>query len=314
MRSLSANLSFAGAPQPAFAALALETPAAPRVLLRGERAGRAKGFWGIERKAPRGVGVALAATLLIAAAGLPVVRGGQYQAFVASEGGLGDFVAREFGFGVKVVTISGVDRLAPREVLDLAGVTPNSSVPFFDVDAARARLLKAPLVVSASVRKLYPNRLVIELTERAPVALWQRDGEVSIVSADGAALDQLRDARLDNLPFVVGDGANKRLPEYLSLLDAAQELRGKIEAGVYVAQRRWNLHMKTGVDVKLPETDPVSAVRALVKLERQSQILERQILALDLRQPGRAFARLTAEAADARAQALAAKAKKGGKS
>ncbi len=314
MRSLSANLSFAGAPQPAFAAIALETPAAPRVLLRGERSGRAKGFWGIERKAPRGVGVALAAALLLAAAGLGAVRGGQYQAFVASEGGLGDFVAREAGLGVKVVTISGIARLAPREVLALAGVTPNSSVPFFDVDAARARLLKAPLVVSASVRKLYPNRLVIELTERAPVALWQRDGEVSIVAADGAALDQLRDARLDDLPFVVGDGANKRLPEYLSLLDAAQELRGKIEAGVYVAQRRWNLHMKTGVDVKLPETDPVLAVRTLVKLERQSQILERQILALDLRQPGRAFARLTAEAADARAQALTAKSKKGAKS
>jgi cell division protein FtsQ len=314
LRSLSANLSFAGASQPAFAAIALETPAAPRVLLRGERSGRAKGFWALERKAPRGVGVALAAALILAAAGVGAVRGGQYQTFIAAQGGLGDFVAREFGFGVKVVTISGIARLGPREVLELAGVSPLSSVPFFDVDAARARLLKAPLVVSASVRKLYPNRLVIVVTERAPVALWQRDGEVSIVSADGAALDQLRDARLDDLPFVVGEGANKRLPEYLSLLDAAQELRGKIAAGVYVAQRRWNLHMKTGVDVKLPETDPVSAVRTLVKLERESHILERQILSLDLRQPGRAFARLTAEAADARTAALAGKTKKGAKS
>ena len=313
MRSLSGHLSFAGAPQPAFAAIALEAPAAPRVLLRGERSGRAKGFWRIERKAPRGLGVALAAALILAAGALGAVRGGQYQAFVAAEGGLGDFAARELGFGVKEITISGIVRLAPREVLDLAGVSPNSSVPFFDVDAARARLLKAPLAAGASVRKLYPNRLAIEVTERAPVALWQRDGEVSIVSADGAALDQLRDARLDDLPFVVGEGANKRLPEYLSLLEAAQELRGKIEAGVYVAERRWNLHMKTGVDVKLPETDPVAAVTTLVKLERQSRILERQILSLDLRQPGRAFARLTAEAADARAAAQAAKTKKGAK-
>jgi cell division protein FtsQ len=311
LRSLSAQLSFAGV-EPAFAA-AVDVPAAPRVLLRGERSGRAKGFWRMERKAPRGLGVALAAALILAAAAVGAVRGGQYQAFVAAEGGLGDFVARQFGFGVKEVTISGIARLGPREALDLAGVSPNSSVPFFDVDAARAGLLKAPLVAGASVRKLYPNRLVIELTERAPVALWQRDGEVSIVSADGAALDQLRDARLDDLPFVVGEGANKRLPEYLTLLDAAEELRGKIEAGVYVAERRWNLHMKTGVVVKLPETDPAAAVAALVKLERRSRILERQILALDLRQPGRAFARLTAEAADARAEAQTAKAKKGAK-
>jgi len=301
VQSLSGHLSLAGAPQPAFAVGGFGARPEPRVLLRGERAGRARGFWGLERKAPRGVGVALAAALILAAVGLGAVRGGQYQAFVAAQGGLGDFLARELGFGVKVVTISGIARLGPREVLDLAGVSPNSSVPFFDVDAARARLLKAPLVVSASVRKLYPNRLVIVVTERAPVALWQRDGEVSIVSADGAALDQLRDARLDNLPFVVGEGANKRLPEYLSLLDAAQELRGKIEAGVFISQRRWNLHMKTGVEVKLPEINPVLAVRTLVKLERQSHLLERQILSLDLRQPGRAFARLTADAAAAQA-------------
>ncbi len=82
---------------------------------------------------------------------------------------------------------------------------------------------------------------------------------------------------------------------------------------MFVAQRRWNLHMKTGVDVKLPESDPASAVATLVQLERQSRILERKILSLDLREPGRAFARLTAEAADARAAAQAAKTKKGGK-
>jgi cell division protein FtsQ len=313
LRSLSGHLSWASAPQPAFAGGALESSPAPRVLLRRERSGRARGPWRLDRKAPRGLGLALAAALILAAGTVGAVRGGQYQAFVAAEGGVGDFVAREAGFGVNEVTISGIGRLGEREVLDLAGVSPRSSVPFFDVDAARARLLKAPLVASASVRKLYPNRLVIEIVERAPVALWQREGEVSIVSADGAALDELRDARLNDLPFVVGAGANKRLPEYLSLLDAAQELRGKIEAGVFVAQRRWNLHMKTGVDVKLPEIDAVSAVATLVKLERQSRILERQILTLDLREPGRAFARLTAEAADARAAALAAKAKKGGK-
>jgi len=80
-----------------------------------------------------------------------------------------------------------------------------------------------------------------------------------------------------------------------------------------VAERRWNLRMKSGVDVKLPETDPALAVATLVKLERDSRILERDIITLDLREPGRAFARLSADAADARAEKLAAKPKKGEK-
>ena len=302
-------------PALALAALApLPAPPAPRVLLRGERSGRAGGWLSrLQNLAPRGLGSALAVALILTAAVVGAVRGGQYQAFVAAEGGVGNFLARGLGFGVTEVTISGVARLDEREVLALAGISPLSSVLFFDVDAARAGLMKAPLVQSAGVRKLYPNRLVIDIVERGPVALWQHDGDVSIVAADGAALDALKDARLDDLPFVVGKGANKRLKEYLGLIDAAEELRPKIEAGVFVSERRWNLHMKTGVDVKLPEDDPVTAVRTLVKLERSSKILERDILAIDLRVPQRAFVRLTADAAAARAEKLAAKPKKGAK-
>ena len=74
------------------------------------------------------------------------------------------------------------------------------------------RLETAPLVKQASVRKLYPNHLVIDLVERAPYALWQKDGQVNIVAADGAVIDQMRDQRFASLPFVVGEGANERLP------------------------------------------------------------------------------------------------------
>jgi cell division protein FtsQ len=162
------------------------------------------------------------------------------------------------------------------------------------------------------VRKFYPNRVVIDIAERGPVALWQRDGEVSIVAEDGAALDELKDARLNNLPFVVGKGANKRLKEYLEILDAAEELRPKIEAGVFVSERRWNLRMKSGLDVKLPENDPAGAMRTLLKLERENRILSKDILYLDLREPSRVFARLSADAADAWAQKFPAK-KKGEK-
>jgi cell division protein FtsQ len=306
LRPVSDSLGFT--PEPAFAG-ALP---APRVLLRGERGRRSRQFR-FEARIPRGLGMAMAAVLILLAFAVGAVRGGQYAAFVKAEGGVGDFVARQLGFGVKVVTISGIARLDEKEVLDIAGITPKSSVPFFDVDDARARLERAPLVETVGVRKFYPNRVVIDIVERGPVALWQRDGEVSIVAEDGAALDELKDARLNNLPFVVGAGANKRLKEYLGILDAAEELRPKIEAGVYVSERRWNLRMKSGLDVKLPENDPASAMATLLKLERDGHILEKDILYLDLREPSRVFARLSSDAADAWAQKFPDKKKKGEK-
>jgi cell division protein FtsQ len=314
LRPLNEIFGLGRSARPAFASPSGSLASAPHaVLLRGERARRGA-LWrrlNLDRPLPRGVGLVLSIGLLAAVAGVGVARGGQYQAFVAKEGGIGDFIARGLGFGVKVVTISGQSRLTERAVLDLAGVSPKDSLPFFDVETARARLEATPLVKQASVRKLFPGQIVIDLVERTPAALWQREGEVRTIAADGAVIDELRDAGLANLPFVVGDGANERLGEFLGLLDAMQELRTKVEAGVLVGGRRWNLKMKSGVDVKLPETDPQDAVATLVRLQRQARVLDRDILWLDLRTPGRAFARLSADAAAARDERLSPHAKKG---
>ena len=315
MRSLSEHLGWR---RPTSLALAsgggaLATAPPQRVLLRGERSRRGA-FWRLlrfNRPAPRGLGLFLAAALLIAVAAIGAVRGGKYQEFVAEKGAIGDFVARGLGLGVKAVKISGQSRLSEPDVLALAGITPKISVLFFDVEAARARLEAAPLVSHASVRKLYPDQIVIEIEERTPAGLWQRDGEVKTVAADGAVIDELEGHGPSDLPFVVGAGANERLGEFLGLLDASQELRAKIAAGVLIGERRWNLKMKSGLDVKLPETGPAAAMATLVKLQRESRILDRDLLWLDLRTPGRVFARLSVDAAAARQERLDAHAKKG---
>jgi cell division protein FtsQ len=93
------------------------------------------------------------------------------------------------------------------------------------------------------------------------------------------------------------------------MLDALAELKPRVEAGVLIDSRHWNLRMKSGTDIKLPEADPLSAIATLLRLQRQSRILDRDILSLDFRDPGRVFVRLTAEAVAARA--AEAKPKKG---
>ena len=230
------------------------------------------------------------------------MRGGEYQSFVASQGSVRDFIARALGFDIAIVTISGQAELREPEILADAGISPKNSLLFLDAAQARARLEATPLIKQASVRKLYPNHLVIDLVERAPYALWQKDGQVNIVAADGAVIDQMRDQRFAGLPFVVGEGANERLPEFTALLAAAGELGPKIRAGVLVANRRWNLKMASGVDVMLPETNPQAAVATLVRLQRELRVLDRDVISLDLRLEGRMFARLTEEAAAARAR------------
>ncbi len=239
-------------------------------------------------------------------------KGGEYAAFIAANGDLRDICAKALGFGIRAVTIVGARELSEREILDGAGIGPRNSLVFLDVAQIRERLKAIQLVKEVSVSKLYPDRLVIEIEERQPFALWQRNGEVQIVAADGMPIDSFRNAHFANLPFVVGEGANERLGEYLSLLDAMGDLRERVRAGMLVSHRRWTLKTLNGIEIELPENDPASAVATLIDLQRDFHVLDKDILSLDLRQPGRVVARLTAEAASARAELLARKTKSKG--
>jgi cell division protein FtsQ len=251
----------------------------------------------------KGSGLVMTAALFGAVFVYGAFKGSAYEDFIARNGEIHDLVARGFGFGLDVITISGQSELSAQEILAVAGVNDRHSLPFLDVRQIRERLKVAPLISDASVRKLYPNRLVIDVTERDAHALWQKDGEIFVISADGTPIDTIHDERFVHLPFVVGDGANMRIAEFHKIVEAAGELKSKIRAGVLVTDRRWNIKLTTGVDVKLPEIGAEAAIAALAKLAKEQKIIEKDLISIDMRVPGRLVARLTEEAAAARAEA-----------
>jgi cell division protein FtsQ len=70
--------------------------------------------------------------------------------------------------------------------------------------------------------------------------------------------------------------------------------------------------LDNGVIVRLPENDPARALKSLANLEQEAKVLEKDILAVDMREPDRAAFRLSEQAAAARAEMLAKKTPKKG--
>ncbi len=286
-------------------------------LLVGERGG--KGFWRagiwpfsqrasvtlpLHERVPNRLGGALvvAAFGLIATVG--AVRGGHFESFRAAYGEPHHVVARMAGLGIERITISGLVELDEAEVLQAAGIDERGSLAFFDAAHARQRLEAQPLIREATVRKLYPGELTIQLQEREAFALWQLNGEISIISSDGTVIDKLSDARFAHLPLVVGPGANKRAREYVVLLGEAGSLRQEIRGATLVSERRWTLKLNNGLDVRLPEDKADEAVRRLERFAREHRLLDKDIIAIDMRQSDRVTLRLTEEAAALRAEAI----------
>jgi cell division protein FtsQ len=275
---------------------------------------RASARWArILRLPPPGTGIAASALLLVAALGYGIVEGHHAPAVIDWAKDARDAAANSLGFRIATVSVSGAKEVSREQVLTTAGVTRRTSLLFLDADAARVRLLANPWIGDAAVLKLYPNRLQITITERKAFALWQKDGRVSVIAADGTVLEPFVEPRYLSLPLVVGEDAERQVKGFIATLERYSDIRSKVRASVLVARRRWDLWLTNGMDVKLPESGVAPALDRLVALDRDKKLLTRDITSVDLRLPDRVTVRLSPAAAQARRDALKDnKKKKGG--
>ena len=266
----------------------------------------------VERHVPRRAGIVATVLLLLASAGLGIVKGGHVEKVSAALSDSRNALANAIGFRITAVAINGRKQLTQDEVLAIGGVNGRSSLLFLDAGAVRDRLKANPWIADATVLKLYPGHLQIDLVERTPFALWQRDGRLSVIADDGAVLEQYVSRRFVSLPLVVGKGAETRARDFLALLSRYPQVSSVTKAAIFVGERRWNLRLKDGLDIRLPEIDVGNALAALSKLDKEDHLFSRDIVAVDMRLPDRLTVQLSDDAAKAREELFKKPKKKAG--
>ena len=85
----------------------------------------------------------------------------------------------------------------------------NRSVLRIPLDLRRSQLEQIPWVESATIERILPNRIRIELTERTPIAFARNGNEVALIDAHGVVLDRPQDA---DFQFPVVTGVSEDLP------------------------------------------------------------------------------------------------------
>lgn len=217
--------------------------------------------------------------------------------------------ARGVGLGIREIRIEGGSRLTDAEVAGILDITPATSSLNFNVEATRQRFLDIPWIKSASVRLSFPGMLSVNVSEREPYALWQSKGSVTMLDREGRSIGPYSDTRFSSLPLIVGAGADTQATQLLKELERYPALQSRLRAAIYVANRRWNLKLVEGTDIKLPEQDYGAALAKLAELDKKEALLNRDITVVDLRLPDRVIVRLTEEAAKTRDERLKEQAK-----
>ena len=125
-------------------------------------------------------------------------------------------------------------------------------------------------------------------------------------------LDHYVSRRFVSLPLIVGTGAETRARDFLALLARYPQVSSVTKAAIFVGERRWNLRLKDGLDIRLPEMDVGNALAALSKLDKEDHLFSRDIVAVDMRLPDRLTVQLSDEAAKAREELYKKPKKKAG--
>src|SRR5882672_574230 len=254
----------------------------------------------LENYLPNRTGFALTALMLLGSASLGIVKGGHVDELVAALSDTRNALANSAGFRITTVVINGRKQLSQDEVLGIGGVNGRSSLLFLDAATVRGKLKANPWIADATILKLYPGRLQIDIVERTAFALWQQDGGLAVIADDGAVLEPYMSRRFVSLPLVVGKGADTRARDFLALLERYPQVRAVTRAAIFVGERRWNLRLKDGLDIRLPENDVGNALAMLSKLDKEDHLFSRDIVAIDMRLSDRLTVRLSEDAAKAR--------------
>jgi cell division protein FtsQ len=240
--------------------------------------------------------------------GFAAVMAGLLVFHSAQTGGAAARVQRSFARAIdlRVQDIEIKNRQNTPEPLLRAALGVNVGDPIlgFSVSGARDRIESLSWVEHVAVERRLPSTIVVDLTERRPFAIWQNQGKFLLIDRDGQVVTNEDVAQFGSLPLVVGAGAPPFAAPLLDALEAVPDIHDRVAAMVRVGERRWNLQLKNGITVMLPEDHEPAALQRLHELQTSQNLLDRPLVFIDLRLKDRLAVRVKPAAAVAAPQAM----------
>ena len=145
-------------------------------------------------------------------------------------------------------------------------------------------------VKRASIKKVLPSTLKINVTENDPYAIYFQEGKSFLIDLDGSIITEINlNNYEDDLLFVRGENSPELLEQLIKDISIAfPNLTQTLEEVEFIEKRRWNLKLNNKLLVKLPDENIQQSLKNLKQLFEEQEVMESNIIEIDLRIQGRA--------------------------
>ncbi|MBI1300252.1 MAG: FtsQ-type POTRA domain-containing protein [Alphaproteobacteria bacterium] len=181
------------------------------------------------------------------------------------------------GFEVKNILVEGRNYTDSDILLALLNIKEGDPIFSFHPKLAKEQVERIGWVKSVRIERRLPDTIYVRLHEREPAALWQDDEDrLHLIDSDGEKLTQKNLGAFKHLLMIKGEDAAPKSRELITVLKSEPALLETVDHAHFLDKRRWDLYLKNGMQIKLPENGVEEAMRHLMIREEQDNILTKE--------------------------------------
>ena len=158
------------------------------------------------------------------------------------------------------ITINGLGKVSRSQVMEVLGGDIGRNVFFIPLEQRKKQLEEVPWIESASLMRLLPNRIAVQVQERTPIAFARINGRIHLVDAHGVIMEPTRKAHY-SFPVIFGLSDSDPLSTRAAQMKLYSRLTSELDAG---GNRYSNdlseVDVSDAEDVKVTVADPAGAV------------------------------------------------------
>ena len=186
------------------------------------------------------------------------------------------------GFSLQNVFVEGRKNTRVEEILQNMQVEKGMPILNLDTDAILKNIKNLPWVKEGLIKRKLPSSIFVYLEEKRPIALWKSADKFLLIAEWGAVINTKEIDGYNGLILISGIDAPRFVTNLIQIINLVPNLAKNVKAATRVGARRWDVFLKDGTKIMLPESGTLTAWVRLGEIFNKN-IIFRETNLVDLR-------------------------------
>ena len=185
-------------------------------------------------------------------------------------------------FKLNKINLNNLKYIKKNEIYEKLDSYFNTKIFSIELNSIREIIKSNQLVSEVSIERILPSTLNINIIEKEPIGIIQNKNSYKLITSDGSIVMNKQIHEFYYLPIFSGKNVEKNAQSIIDLLNLAN-FKEEIWSMSLINERRWNLNLKKGIKILLPEHNLIKALNLINNIEEKHKILDGNFIEIDLR-------------------------------